>query len=234
MSFTWFRNRKHTNSAAEALITMRPVLLLIIFYVFLPDHASGLNGGDTLVFVRGKKPSAEFRLPLNAYPVYIKMQKQRKIYCIISSRTDTTLVIREFHTNKKVRKRKRAVMDSLWHKYDEKSWSKENTMRQMAVTDSLLNLLDFSVKEELNIRSIRYIKIYNGYRPEKKKLIAFSEMNSAAALTAFFILPVLTLVNPVFVVLVYIAAGYLLLSGIFSLIVENKKIDLKRKWKIKK
>ncbi len=214
-------------------IEMRVIKIFSFFLLlfFLTPEFS--VGNDTLVFVKKKKSHKEFRLPLNTYPVYIKPLGAKKMQCIIQSTTDSSFLVRVYHSNKSLRKKEKAATDSLWNSQANDT-SAEGNLKLVTLTDSILKSMEYKEIRKVKISSIKYLKIYNGHRKEMKKFVTVNEaiMTISVLVLPFFVLAIL--IAPAFVYVLFFTLVLMTVSGIISLFTSFKKLDLKKNWKIKR
>jgi len=200
------------------------MILFATVILGLSNQSNGQNSrhfsNDTLVFQKISNSSQRFELPLNDYSVLLKQINGKKKQVIINSYTDTTLHVKSYSFNKgEERKEKRKRLASIY----------SDTTLTSTNIDSLTKLVMYSVQDTIDISSIDKIVVYNGNRPNMKRILKITEWSAVTWLLVG--MPAIALFQSAAYVVVWTAAGLTIV--VVSLITENKKIKFS-KWEILK
>lgn len=139
---------------------------------------------------------------------------------IITSYTDSTLHVKVYSFNKgEERKEKRKKLASIY----------SDTTLTATLIDSLSKLVLYSVQDTIDISSIEKIVVYNGNRPNMKRVLKITEWSAVTWLLVG--MPAIALFQSAAYVVTWTAVGVTIV--VVSLITENKKIKFS-KWEILK
>lgn len=205
-------------------MSMCRIILFATVILVLAHQSNGQNSrhfaNDALVFQKISNNSQRFEIPLNDYSVSLKQINGKKKQVIITSYTDSTLHVKVYSFNKgEERKEKRKRLASIY----------SDTTLTATLIDSLSKIVLYSVHDTIDISSIEKIVVYNGNRPNMKRVLKITEWSAVTWLLVG--MPAIALFQSAAYVVAWTAVGVTIV--LVSLITENKKIKL-RKWEILK
>ncbi len=205
-------------------MSMCRIILFATLILVLAHVSNGQNSrhfsNDTLVFQKISNSSQRFEIPLHEYSVSLKQINGKKKQVIITSYTDSTLHVKVYSFNKgEERKEKRKKLASIY----------SDTTLTATLIDSLSKLVLYSVQDTIDISSIEKIVVYNGNRPNMKRVLKISEWSAVTWLLVG--MPAIALFQSAAYVVTWTAVGVTIV--VVSLITENKKIKFS-KWEILK
>lgn len=184
---------------------------------------------DTLVFCRKNDPNKEFKLPLGVYEVRLKPKGHKVIKALVVGMKDSCLVYKKLKNDKATRKlvkEKEKELNTYVRKLD---LSNEQFDSLIDLTEIAMSEIRYPLEEKMRIEQISKIKIDNKDRPEKKKLMKTAQAVLLISLPAFFISPLFVPPTAMVVLL-----GVLVAEIPVFVILETKRLNLKKKWMIKK
>lgn len=201
------------------------LLFLIIAGISIPELCAQ---PDSIIFFRSGKKHEEVKIPLNDYPLKLKITGEKTMRVKITGYTDSSLSVR-VQSGKRER-------NEIEKKYGTEAYMEIRNghftkLQQDSISrraDSLKEVAEYARTAIITHKEIRVLKIPNRQRPEMKRRVNTFDILGFATALAIIGSPY-TKSPPVYVVV----AALSLTVGVSSIATEYKQINFKNGWKTK-
>jgi hypothetical protein len=191
------------------------ILLVLPFYI---------HGQDTLVLCKKRDRNIEFKIPLNVYNVGLKFSNRKREKVIIKDFKDSTFTVGKWYYNSKDTVQKNQIT-AYW-----KSYKRSKEKKYPEYSEILkYNAIFFPHEEDIISKEVNVIVVPNCCRTETQK---FNKAMNIITLTSA--VGLLTTIFTDNMQLVAGTAAFTLTAWSVDLITSRKKINLRKKWDVKK